>query len=442
MSVIDLGELRDDVEPDPPARPPRSVGRPLRVALAGALALLALAGSVPAAPTLSALVPWGVGGDFVVLGGRVYVAAPENLGGGGTREMTAYAPPTRAGGDLRPLWRAALPFGAGEIQGQEHGGLVLFTGDHSNGGPETVAVEAASGRQRWRLSGSATRTAGGGLLLFGFSRGEGGQQPIPLRVVDLASGRLRWSAPLGPDRTALHYRGVEIDRVALVGGSGRIEVRDAGSGEVLATREPSAGGLREYQGVQIVADLLLVITGDPSGRRRVTAYGLGGLDRRWELDLAPSQELSYCADLLCAGSPEAGLSMLDPATGRPGSAIPRLQWVVTSRGGRLLVVVGTDQGEADAPAGMPFAVLDAATGRTVAELGRWDLADDWDPDGPLLGTRRTREGGLLVAELDPVRAVTRHLGVLHDTAGDCHSDGWDLVCRRPSGAYGWWRLGG
>ncbi|MCX4473713.1 PQQ-like beta-propeller repeat protein [Micromonospora sp. NBC_01655] len=433
MTVIDLGELRGAVEPEPP-RPPRAVGRPLRVALAGAVALLTLAASAPVARPASAVVPGGPGVEVLLVGGgRLYVAVPETPGSGGTRGVTVYATPAGAGGVLRPLWRTSVPGGEGLFQVQEHGGFVLITGRRDDRVAETVALDAATGRQRWRQPGFPTPTVGGGLLLSGIVEGETTEL---LRVVDLPSGRLRWSVPVDRGRTAHHYQGAEIDRVVLIPESGRIEARDAGSGAVLRAGDPHPAGSPGYQSASLAGDLLLLTAHDGiGGSRRVTAYGLAVLDRRWELDLPPTQSLMECGDLLCVGSQEAGLLALDPATLRPRWVNPRWQWVAAVRGDRLLVAADGMRG-----ATVEFAVLDAATGRTVAELGGWEMVPNQDPDGPLFGIRRTREGGLLVAELDPARAVARWLDVLPEIPGECHSAGRDLVCRRPGGTYGWWRL--
>ncbi|MFF3865125.1 PQQ-binding-like beta-propeller repeat protein [Micromonospora sp. NPDC001898] len=431
MTVIDLGELRGDVEPDPPPRPPRAVGRPLRVALAGAVALLALASSAPLVRPASAVMDGRLGREVRIAGGRLYVADPEMPGAGGTRGVTAYANPAGAGSALRPLWRTSAPGGEGLFQVLEHGGFVLITGGGGRDGGmvETVALDAASGRQRWRQPGFPVPTVGGGLLLSG---GGDDETADPLRVVDLPSGRPRWSAPVDRGRTAHHYRGAEIDQVVLIPESGRIEVRDAGSGAVLRVGDTRPGG---YPSSVFAGDLLLVrANSGVGGDYRVTAYGLDALDRRWELALSANEYLEECGDLLCVGGREAGLSALDPATLRPRWVNPRWQRFVAARGGRLLVAAD------DRVVAPDLAVLDAATGRTIAELGRWELVLNQGPDEPLFGGRRTREGGLLVAELDPARAVARWLDVLPDVVEDCYSSGRDLLCRRANGTHGWRRL--
>ncbi|WP_320064665.1 PQQ-binding-like beta-propeller repeat protein [Micromonospora sp. RTGN7] len=440
MTVIDLGELRGDVKPDPPSRPPRAAARPLRAALAGAVALFALAASAPSVRPASAVLAVRTGAEVLLAGGRLYVAEPPSLGTDGGREVVAYTMPAAAGGSPRPLWRTPAPGGFGQFWVREHNGFVLLTGGRDGRALETFVVDAATGRQRWRLPGFPDPTVGDGLLLLGggFGDGAGEQATDTLQAVDLPSGRVRWSVPATRGRLTYRYRGAEVDRVVLIPGSGRIEVRDARSGAVLAALDPPPGGPPGPQDVNVAGDLLLVTstTGDVAGDSRVTAYGLDALDRRWQLDLPPGGYLAQCGEVPCVAARNVGVSLLDPATGRARWTNPRSQWVAAVRGDRLLVAAQ------DLVGAVEFAVLDATTGRTVAELGRRELVHNRDPDGPLFTTRRTREGALLVAELDPVAAEARSLEVLPDAPVDCRSAGRDLVCRRASGTWGWWRLPG
>ncbi|MEO3777299.1 PQQ-binding-like beta-propeller repeat protein [Micromonospora sp. B11E3] len=439
MTLIDLGELRGDAEPEPPARPPRAVGRPLRVALAGALVLLTLGASAAVVRPVSAPLPGRFGAvEVFVAPDRVYVAEPVDPQPGG-REVTAYATPTRGGEPLRPLWRVSLP-GAGGLFGlTERDGVVFVNVDLDTDHPQTILVDAKTGGRLSRHPGSGAPTVGGGLLLVGNTTlGAPG-----LQAVDLASGRVRWSLPASLVTFNYHRRGELVDRVVvtsdLIPGAdwdGRIEVRDVVSGAVLAARDLKGRERPTYRQVNLSGDLVLVTEGEPGGGAVVTAYGLDALDRRWELRLAEFGQAQRCGALLCLSAPRRGeVSAVDPATGRTRWTNPRWAWFVLARGDRLLV------GAVDRrPAGGGFAVLDAATGRQLAELGRWELAYSRDPDAPLFGVRRTREGDLLVAELDLARAEARVLDVLPDATGECTVAGRSAVCRRVGGAFGWWRL--
>ncbi|SCE77540.1 Outer membrane protein assembly factor BamB, contains PQQ-like beta-propeller repeat [Micromonospora haikouensis] len=433
MTLIDLGEVRGDREPEPASRPPRAVGRPLRVALAGLLALFVLASSAPVARPASAVLGGRLGSQVVVLGGRVYVLAPE-VGSGGSREVTAHATPARAGAGVRTLWRTAVA-STGRLDGvQERDGVALLV-DYQPDGVKTVAVDVATGERRWQQAGYPALAAGGGLLLLGddIERGE-------LRSVDPTSGRVRWSVPGHLGQAAFSDRDEDwaADQVALVTAAGRIELRDVVSGAVRATLAPPPGGWQGGLQVEVSGDLLLAFEQDEGEVWRVTAYGLAALDRRWAVERPSFGYAGTCGKVVCAFAYQGSeLSGLDPATGGVRWTNPRWQTVVAVRGDRLLVIADDQAGGTASHLG----VLDAATGREVADLGRWDLAFSRTPDGPYYGTRPDRAGGgLVVVELDLAGVAARLRDVLPDAAGDCAADGRDIVCRRQAGTYGWWRL--
>nr|QLK00009.1 PQQ-binding-like beta-propeller repeat protein [Micromonospora carbonacea] len=435
MTLIDLGEVRGAATPASPPRPPRTVGRPLRVALAGLLALLALASSAPVVRPASAMLGGRLGSQVLVIGGRVYLLEPAQSGDAGGREVTVHALPADAGPAARPLWRTTVS-GVGNLLGvQEYAGLVLFTGNRDGRDVQTLAVDAATGERRWQRPGDPVPTVGGGLLLVGDDIERRGE----LRAVEPSSGSVRWSLPDHLGVTTFHSRADDgaVDLVVLITAAGRIELRDALSGAVRASLAPPAGGRRGYLQVTVAGDLLLVGRHEQQQVLRLTAYGLANLDRRWELDRPPFGYAIECGPLLCAGAFPSGVSALDPATGQTRWANPRLQTVLAVHGDRLLAAVG---GRPDAPIGT-VRVLDAATGREVADLGRWEIVRSHTPGGPWYGVRPDRGGaGLVVAELDVAGATARLRDVLPGAAGDCAADGRDMVCRQQSGTYGWWRL--
>ncbi|WFE60697.1 hypothetical protein [Micromonospora sp. WMMD712] len=434
MTLIDLGEVRGDGEPGPASRPPRAVGRPLRVALAGVLALFVLASSTPVASPASAVLGGRLGIEVVVLDGRVYLLDPGAPGADGAREVTAHGTPTGAGAGVRTLWRTVLP-GLGRLGGvQEQDGVTLLV-DYRTDGVQTLAVDAGTGERRWQQAGYPVLAAGGGLLLLGddIERGE-------LRSVDPTSGRLRWSVPgrLGWAAFADSDEDGAAEQVALVTAAGGIELRDTASGVVRASLVAPPGGWRGDLQVEVAGDLLLAFEQDKGEVRRVTAYGLAALDRRWALEQPTFGYAGACGPVLCAYAYRGfDLSGLDPATGGIRWTNPRWQTVVAVRGDRLLAIADEQAGGTASHLG----VLDAATGREVADLGSWDLAFSRTPGGPYYGTRADRDGrSLVVAELDLAGAAARVRDVLPGAAGDCAADGRDIVCRRHSGTYGWWRL--
>jgi outer membrane protein assembly factor BamB len=76
--------------------------------------------------------------------------------------------------------------------------VVVLTAGASGGSPVLTGLEASNGQPRWRLrigavvAGSSPTTDGG--LALTVARGDG-----VLEVVDLSSGRVRWTVPVGSD---------------------------------------------------------------------------------------------------------------------------------------------------------------------------------------------------------------------------------------------------
>ncbi|MGI5522657.1 PQQ-binding-like beta-propeller repeat protein [Micromonospora sp. CA-259024] len=425
MSIIDLGELRHGQDPIPLPRPPRANGRPLRLALVLLLVLATLA-SAAAPPPRRAVVtlPGSAGADVVVLGdllvaidGANDVQKPQRL--------TAFRLP---GGD--PVWQASLPTAARYWAVAPLAGMLLATGYEI--GPEsqgalTVALDRATGAYRWQQPGSARRLADGNLLL----QTGGDDEPQSLRVVDPCCGTVRWQLPDAADWIDVRDTGPGVDRVVLNRVDGPTEVRDASTGAVLARADlrPAGGGTLGY--VAVVNDLLLTVGEDPV---RVTAYGLDGLDRRWSGTFGRVDFVEDCGPVLCLQSRTAELRAVDRATGELRWRGDRWAWA-SPLDGRLL----TSTLDSSETALQQFVVLDPMTGRVLAELGRWELAQ-FGRDGPLIGVRRHPDGGLLVAELDVRAGTARMLDVLPDATGECQVIADQLRCRHVDASFKVWEL--
>ncbi|SCG71458.1 outer membrane protein assembly factor BamB family protein [Micromonospora coxensis] len=428
MALIDLGDVREEPVTDPGERPPRAVGRPARIVAVLVTALLTLAGAappdrpafftVPATPTTAAFVH----------GDRLFVVAPAEQSAERTGELTAYAVPARGRGTLTPLWRASLPLPLGGASASAFvvGDVVLVTADvAAEGAARSHAFDAATGRPRWNLPGSPAST-GDPLLLY-----TGGQGPDAVSAVDPATGRVRWSVPTLPDATSFRFRPDGLDRIVLSPSTGPVEVWDARSGQRLVSRDLRPDGLSVWQRAQPVGDLLLVVRHHAA---LVTAYGLGELDRRWEVRLGLVGYFEPCGALICAHGQTGGITALDPATGATRWRVDRWAGVLTEQGGRLLVS-GPGSGSQES-----FAILDAATGRLVADLGTWDLIG-WDPvDGRLTAVRPAGTGRLVLGELDVAGARAHRRDLLTGVTGNCRTGRTVLLCRMTGGEYGVWRL--
>ncbi|MFI7073142.1 outer membrane protein assembly factor BamB family protein [Micromonospora sediminicola] len=414
MTVIDLGELRDDTVSDVPGRAPRAVGRPFRVLVVLLVALVTLASATPPARPTRWTVPGGTGASAFVAGDRVYVVRPLDWRPGALREVVAYR-------DGRERWRSRLPTPGDVVSVWEMGDRVLAAGPN---GPDqawqTVALEAATGRLSWRQN--ALGYPAGDALLLQPTTASGLQE---VRRVAVADGRTLWTAPETPDlRFVLGPAGVE--GLLVVPESGETVVLDAVTGERLAARDLHPGELPTQRRVLTAGDLVLEIREDG-----VAAYQRQTLRSRWTADLPLLDYVDSCGDVLCASRQTGGMWGLDPATGAVRWATDRWAGVWKVDGGRLLVGAGeSDDGH--------LAVLDADDGRLVADLAGWTAVPPNEVGGPLFLTRPLGGGRLLLAELDlpagrlPVRAVLS--GV------DCSAGHALVVCRDRDGDFAVRRL--
>ncbi|MFG3696651.1 PQQ-binding-like beta-propeller repeat protein [Micromonospora sp. NPDC047620] len=428
MTLIDLGELRDEPDGETPLpRPPRAVGRPLRAALVLALLVATLAGAAPAPERFSFVVPARLGSEAFLDGDRLYVVERAEDEPGGTVDVRAYTLPARTPADGRapaPLWRARLLAPGRFWQVQTGPGVVLLSiaGDQSVG--QTIALDPATGRERWRQAGYHWADVAGTLLM---------QDAGALRSVDPASGRALWSVPTPPEGVHFGLRDGLVERIVLVSSDGRAEVRDPRSGGLLYAAELRLDGQPAIGRVMTTDDLLLVLW---PRNGVVTAYGLDGLRPRWEARVPMVEHVTDCGEVLCAAGQTGGFHALDPATGAVRWTAEGWMGVLSGREGRLLAHAPGSTGER-------FSVLDAATGRQVADLGTWQLMPWHDATDRFLAVRPAASGGgLVVGELDVVAGRSRVVDVLRDASGDCRGGTDTVLCRLRTGEYGVWRFRG
>lgn len=423
-AVIDLGELRDGTDPDPLPRPPSARGRWTRTALVALLVLVGLAASTPHPRRVGVTLPASVGADAVVFDDVVFLIEP--LGATRQRRLTATRLP-----DGEPVWRTSLP-AEGRYWGVARSGETLLAIGYETGpdgtGTLTVALDPRTGAYRWQQPGRPAVLPDGAILLW-----SGENEAVgALRAVDACCGTVRWQASVaaGADLT-LPDSARGLDRLVLLRGSGQVEVRDTATGAVLTRADlPSPpGGTPRV--LRVVDDLLVTLEGSPSV---ITAYGLDHLDQRWRTPAAGATYVSDCGVVLCLENEVGGRRTIDAATGEPRWEDDRWTWV-WPQADRL---VATTQGSAG-PGAQELVVLDPPTGKVLAKLGRWEVAQ-YDPDGPLIGVRPHPDGGLLVAELDVRGGTVRILDVLRDAAGECRAASGLLLCRRRDSDFGLWRL--
>ncbi|MFD2764736.1 PQQ-binding-like beta-propeller repeat protein [Micromonospora eburnea] len=423
MTVIDLGELRDDSAPDRPARPPRAVGRPYRCVAVLLAALVTLAGAAPAPRRIAATVPGGPGAAAFVVDDRVYVVEPADPERGTGRRLvayrvTAYRP--------RALWQSPLPGGGIVELARMVDGRLLLTGRTTNdAGWETTALDATTGRLGWRRPGAAF-LAGDVVFLY-TSDGDGADET---RRIDARTGETLWSMPTTSADLNLSRGPAGVERVVLAHDSGLTEVFDAASGVRLVARDLRTGE-PPFRGRAVVVDGLLLVIDAAGGT--VTGYDLDRLDPHWNVPLPSVDYAERCGRSLCLYRQDGGVWVVDPATGATRWSDRR--WVAATAAADGLLLVA----ELAPAASSVLAVVEEATGRLVAEFGEWQVVPRGDEDGPMIGVRPDGDGRLLVAELDPAVGQARIRDALPGVlVADCRA-GALLVCHRTDGSLVlWW----
>ncbi|MFJ8685084.1 outer membrane protein assembly factor BamB family protein [Micromonospora wenchangensis] len=422
MTVIDLGEVGHHDEPTPPpARRPRgrrSAGHPAAVALTALLLLLTLAGAAPGPPRLTPVpVPDVPEPSHLIVGGLLVLAYPSALSPAGSRQLTAIDLT-----DGRVRWETSLSPRHQLVVLEGVGDDVVVTTD-PGGEPVSMVLDHVDGRARWRQPGVAVPTADGGLLLEDLH-----VDRVAVRGVEPATGAARWTVTAGA--ATVGYRPGErgVAELVVVTSAGQAEAYDVDTGvRRLAFPVPPARGDHHHV-AQPVGDLLLV-DGEPG---RLAGYDLASGRRRWDTPVPTPDGWSVrsCGDAVCLGE-SFGTRVLDPVTGR-------VRWTsdwwapVASVAGRMVGV------SADGRQGL--ALLDAATGRAVAELGRWELVYQWRPTDALLVVRPVGGGRQLLAELNPTDGTLRVRDVLPGRWEACWRRQGVLVCWRQRDSIGVWRM--
>lgn len=264
--------------------------------------------------------------------------------------------------------------------------------------------------------------------------------------VDLVTGQVRWQAV--PDS------GVRVQLVGApplvisVAADGRVQLREPGTGAVLAGRRLPAG-VRDQ--LTVAGDRLVLAAVTQVGQRasasaRASAptglllrgYSLDTLADGWELRLPPPaagrrwQSVRGCGAMLCVGGRE--LVVIDPRTGQ-------VAWTADARR-RPVRPVG-DRFLAFDPAGELTGLLDARTGRPVRDLTGWRPALPGELAGPgaardrLVLTRPAPGPRTRVVSLDLTSLTLTDLGELPGRPERCQPYDGGLVCRQHDRLWVW-----
>ncbi|MEW2592315.1 PQQ-binding-like beta-propeller repeat protein [Micromonospora aurantiaca] len=412
VTVIDLGELRDDAPPGPAPRPPRAVGRPFRLLAVLLVALLTLTAPTPPRGPVEWTLPGGLGSAVFVSGDVVYVVRPDRAGAGGGRELLAYR-------DGRERWRSPLPGVGTAVSVWEQDGRVIVAGrgvDDTDW--QTVTYDAATGADVWRRPGIAF--AVGRVLLI---QSAASDTTTSIGGLDPADGRTVWTAPM---TGALGFDAEPAGpaRMVLSPATGETVVVDVRTGARLVARDLYPVRRPGPRRLQIARGLLLEVR---DGEGAIEAYDLDTLRSRWTVARKLVGHVESCGALLCAVGPAGGMTALDPATGAVRWSVDRWAGVAAERDGRLLV------GVPDTAIDDGLAVLDQDDGRLIADLGGWTPVPQHESGGPLLATRPLGGGRRLLAEVGLSGDPPSIRGTL--TGTDCTTGVTLLVCRRPGGDY-------
>ncbi|GAA3724120.1 hypothetical protein GCM10022225_01220 [Plantactinospora mayteni] len=448
MATIELGELTAASRPEPvgPVRAATRGAVRRRMPRSGLLAavLVGLLGTVAAGgpsprPWPEATIPTRLGS--IVLADRdwMFVVEPRRSGRGAP-ELAAYRLPA-----AEQSWRVTLStdaVGSLQVVG-EHLLLARYPEPLLSRAARLTVLDLSAGAVVWEREASLLVVGNGGELVL-WATAEDWQpgaesRPGRLEAVDPASGAVRWSLPVPAgalpsfDTTVVDPAApVRASTLVLALPSGRVEVRDLGTGAVVRAVQlppPSAGPQANWR-AEIAAGLFLVYE-----ESTVTAYGLPWLDRRWSVRTQPAVEQGPfgCGADLCSLRRPRGVRVWDAGTG--GTRWSDERWTGIWAVGDALVAARAGTGPTEA-----LSVLDPATGRVLADLGAWGLLT---PHGSrFVAVRYGADRRAWVVEFDPATWRSRLLAVLPGVSDDCGLTATALHCRRLDASIGVWRLPG
>lgn len=396
---------------------------PALTALASAAVLLA--GSTPpdGPPLAESHIRAGLADSARVMDDQIYLIRPD-------LSVPSRLPRVVAGHRLpdgQLLWQTSLVIRGTIRKTVALPSITLVSIDRLDG-VETVAVETSTGQVRWQrpylLVDAAPER---GLALAAATTPATGT----LAALDLTTGQTRWEYSMPGDTS--HFLDGQWAVSALP--SGRVEVRELEHGHVVAAahlRSAVPPSLTNW--VLPARGQLLVATSDST----VVAYGLPGLDRRWQAawELTDWSVNAECGAGLCVFSRTVGLRLVDPASGRTRWSDPR--WTSAELAGERLLARGRQR----PGSGSAAALLDPATGRVLLDLAQWTaVGRPGGSDGALLAAQLDGRRGLAwFGAVDPGSLTVRVLDAASGVGTQCQPGPGSLVCRRRDASITVWRL--
>jgi outer membrane protein assembly factor BamB len=394
MALIDLGDVS---EPVLPGRRPRWAGRRWRgigLSLVLAVSLATLQPAPTGLPTVRILWTAPLTRTLIVQSDHDTVYALRAVDGGG--ELTAYELATGQVRWTQPTTTATVT--AGWFSVLDAADLLVIPTEHGDS-----AVDAATGRHLWTVSGSVESFAADSVLL----REDGGQnQSSRLRLVRARDGVTVWQRSSGEVRTVVVP--VRDGRPAMiVVDSGELSVLRYGDGVTQLSRDLPRDGVDVRQLMLIGGHLLIQRHYDD--RVTVTGYRLDTLDEVWQVEAPGGGTARDCGPVVCLAT-SRGAEGLDPGTGARRWAVPGADdvWPVTDE--RL--VVSEDPREPHDGRQPLVSVIDAKTGRQLgsAVAGQPVVSAVGDRTLLVLRPRDSPVGPTSIYDVDPATGRNALIG--------------------------------
>lgn len=385
MTIIELGEVTTSPAPGGAPRPLRLGDLRWVVAAAVAVATVLLLGgsAVPDQRTMREL--WRLPtemGPFTLVDDRIYLHAFSGTDPG----VSAYDAQTG-----RLIWRFPTDQPPHWLNLDADGLLLLpfekMQPDGTTSIYETIALDADTGKERWRHRGDVAAIRGDSALLA--ERSPAGEMTSRLHRVRLSDGATEWTVtpphPVNAFET-LGDRPEQPDNLLTVGADGRVEVRALTDGKLL--RSGTIPWLRSnheqdsYAYLTTFGDLFFTVR-VADGRMNVGGFDIRTLRETWTWDGISQSGVFPCGTLLCVGADPEGIQALDPHDGK-------VRW--TSKGWDYGNVLGGDPRRmyVESHRGFGQGLVDPATGAWLARFPNGTVVTDHHT-GRLLVLALTKE---------------------------------------------------
>ncbi|MBT8224789.1 MAG: PQQ-binding-like beta-propeller repeat protein [Dactylosporangium sp.] len=388
-------------------------------------------------------IPVGEHSGFQLVDGVIYVTDPDR------EAITAYG----ANGARR--WSAAIRVAppAARIVGA---GKVVLVAEDRLGATATVALDARTGTRLWSVPGRPLRASAsaGTATIVVEPAGDGlGQLPEPpstVRGTDLATGAVLWSYDIGAEVGAMAAWIVRVASPARFEPLGAAifdvergdRIVDLTTGAVSAIGDLPVtliGSLPVRLESVVVAVLPLGPTiqrnrGETVDRWTVLAFQGKTMRQIWSTQMdAGLFAFKQCGRLVCAGNGDQ-LRAFDPET---GGARWRAPWAYAGGAGPRVLAVAAEDDEGGV--GTTVGVIDARTGRTLTEFGRWLPVSLIDRPWVALVRATGLPGVAEAATANTTGLRARGMGTFAGDPEQCQADDRYLACPNHGDEIAVWR---